>query len=395
MGTLPKSGIENEKKTQKVHPFWGLLVIIAALAVIFVMTYPFIASRINRDLPLPTAEETTVRVADRLAAVPREERAKLAQEMFRSPNPLVRLATVEAIEDQKIHDAYPLLHQGLEDNCSAVRRRAMEVLWRVDRKRGLRLLLAGLKDDDVDIRRAAISQMRFVDDKSVIPAIVPLLDDPDHTTRFFTLGVLRRLTGQPYFAKISDPPEKHQSVIRQWKQWWQKERLRWADRQGESNIQPIRPKRTDPASSFTLRSLDGSQIRLQDIRGRWVLLHFYGTWCAPCEIEMPELVRLRQAYPQNELVMIGVAVNETQGDRAVREWVEKFKITYPQALATPEVISAYWVPGVPVTYIIDPEGQIRYRFEGERDFETFRKFIDRLSRGATSTGSPATREGVQ
>lgn len=395
MGTLPKSGTDNKKKTQRVPLFWGLLVIVAALAVIFVMTYPFIASRINRNHPLPHAEETTVRVADRLAAVPHEEQAKLAQEMFRSSNPIVRLATVEAIEDQKIHDAYPLLQQGLDDNCSAVRRRALEVLWRVDRKRGLRLLLAGLKDDDVDIRRAAITQIRFVDDKSVIPAIVPLLDDPDQTTRFFTLGVLRKLTGQPYFAKISDPPEKHQAVIRQWKRWWQKERLRWADRQGESKIQPIQPKRTDPAPSFTLRSIDGSQIRLQDLRGRWVLLHFYGTWCAPCEIEMPDLVRLRQAYPQNELVMIGVAVGETQGDRAVREWVEKFKITYPQALATPEVISAYWVPGVPVTYIIDPEGEIRYRFEGERDFETYRRFIDRLSRSATSTGSPATREGVQ
>lgn len=395
MGTSSKSGADDQKGTKKVHPFWSWLVIVAALAVVAVMTYPFIASWFHRELPLPTTEETTVRVADRMEAASHEERGKLARELFQQPNPLVRLAVVEAIEDQKIRDAYPLLLQGMEDNCSTVRRRALEVLWRADRKRGVRLLLAGLKDDDVDIRRAAISQMRFADDKSVVPAVVPLLDDPDHTTRFFTLGVLRKLTGQPYFAKMSDPPEKHQAVIRQWKQWWQKERLRWTDRQGGANIQPIHPKRIDPASPFTLRSLDGSQIRLQDLRGRWVLLHFYGTWCAPCEVEMPELVRLRQTYPQNDLVMIGIAVNEIQGDRAVREWIEKFKITYPQALATPQVISAYWVQGVPITYIIDPEGQIRYRFEGERDFETFRRMINRMRAGAIATGSSARSEGAR
>lgn len=395
MGTSSKSGAEDEKKTQKVHPFWGLLVIVAALAVIAVMTYPFIASWFHRELPLPTSEETTVRVADRMEAASYEERVKLARELFQQPNPLVRLAVVEAIEDQKIRSAYPLLHQGLEDNCSAVRRRALEVLWRIDRQHGLRLLLAGLRDDDVDIRKAAVSQIRFAEDKRVVPALIPLLDDPDSTVRLLAMGVLRRLTGEPFFTRATDPPEKHQAVIRQWKQWWQKERSRLANGRWTADVQPIHPERIDPASSFTLRSLDGSQIRLQDLRGRWMLLHFYGTWCAPCEVEMLELVRLRQVYPQNELVMIGIAVNETQGDRAVREWIEKFKITYPQAIATPEVISAYWVQGVPITYIIDPEGQIRYRFEGERDSETFRRMIDRMRAGSIATGSSATSVGAR
>jgi len=79
--------------------------------------------------------------------------------------------------------------------------------------------------------------------------------------------------------------------------------------------------------------------------------------------------------------MIGVAVNETEGERVVREWIERFKITYPQALATPDIISAYWVQGVPITYVIDPEGRIRYRFEGERDFVTLQKVVERIRRG--------------
>ncbi|MGQ9879281.1 MAG: redoxin domain-containing protein [Armatimonadota bacterium] len=395
MGTFSKSGADDQKGTKKVHPFWSWLVIVAALAVVAVMTYPFIASWFHRELPLPSTEETTVRVADRMEAASHEERGKLARELFQQPNPLVRLAVVEAIEDWKVLKGLHLLQSGLEDNCSVVRRRSLEVLWRLDRERGLRLLLAGLKDDDVDIRRAAISQLRFANDKRAVPAVIPLLDDPDSTVRFFALGVLRKLTGKPFFTRATDPPEKQQAVIRQWKQWWQKEQDRWAEAQRWATVQPIHPQRTDPAPPLSLKTIDGSRIDGQSLKGKWVLLHFYGTWCAPCVAEMPELVRLRQTYPESDLAMIGIAVSEMQGDRAVRERIEKFKLTYPQALATPEVISAYWVPGVPITYIIDPAGQIRYRFEGERDFETFRRMIDRMRAGSIATGSSATSVGAR
>jgi peroxiredoxin len=372
------SGADGEKQSQKVHPFWGLLAIASAIAVIFVIAYPFIASRRSQNLRLPTAEETAVKVADRMAPLSGAERAKLARELFRNPNPLMRLAAVEAIEDWKVREAFPLLEHALEDNYSAVRRRAMESLWRMDRERGIRLLLAGLQDDDVDIRRGAISQLRFANDKRVIPAVIPLLDDEDDTVRFFALGVLRKLTGLPYFARTSDPPAKRQAVILQWKQWWAKEQARWEKEKRWATTPPVSPTRSDPAADFALTTIDGSRIRLTDYRGKLLLLHFYGTWCAPCETEMPELVRVRQAFSESQLAMVGIAVNETQGERAVREWVEKFNITYPQALATSEVVSGYWIQGVPVTYLIDAQGRIRYRWDGDRDFETFRRAIVRL-----------------
>jgi len=372
------SGADGEKQSQKVHPFWGLLAIASAIAVIFVIAYPFIASRRSQNLRLPTAEETGVKVADRMAPLSGAERAKLARELFRNPNPLMRLAAVEAIEDWKVREAFPLLEHALEDNYSAVRRRAMESLWRMDRERGIRLLLAGVQDDDVDIRRGAISQLRFANDKRVIPAVIPLLDDEDDTVRFFALGVLRKLTGLPYFARTSDPPAKRQAVILQWKQWWAKEQARWEKEKRWATTPPVSPTRSDPAADFALTTIDGSRIRLTDYRGKLLLLHFYGTWCAPCETEMPELVRVRQAFSESQLAMVGIAVNETQGERAVREWVEKFNITYPQALATSEVVSGYWIQGVPVTYLIDAQGRIRYRWDGDRDFETFRRAIVRL-----------------
>ena len=395
MASSSQSGAGHEKGPQKVHPVWGTLVIGAALAVIFVMVYPFIAEQMHRELRLPTMEETAVKVADRMARLPQAERVKLAQELFRNPNPLLRVAAVESIEDWKIRDAYPLLEHGLEDNCSAVRRRSLEALWKLDRQRGMRLLLAGLQDDDIDVRRAAVSQLRFVNDQRVVPAVIPLLDDYDKTTRFFAMGVLRKLTGQPYFVKTTDPPQKQKAVIQQWKQWWAKERSRWTEDKRQMAVAPIHPKRADPAPPFSVRSIDGTRLRLPEMRGKIVLLHFYGTWCAPCEVEMPELVRLRRAYSEDILLMIGVAVNETEAERNVRQWIDKFTMTYPQALATPEIVAAYWVQGVPITYIIDPEGRIRYRFEGERDFETLRRAIERVRAEATATGSSATPATAQ
>ncbi len=377
MGTPSQSGAGQDKQSQKVHPFWGIMVIVAALALTFVMVYPFIASR-QRELPLPTTEETTVKVADRMAGLSPEARAELAQELLNNRNPMLRLATVEAVEDWKIRQAYPLLQNALEDNSSAVRRRAIEAMWRLDRERGMKLLLAGIVDPDVDIRRGAISQMRFANDKRVVPAVIPLLDDQDTTVRFFAMGVLRKLTEQPYFTRTSDPPEKQKAVIEQWKRWWEREKTRWKHEQKWATAQPIYPRRADPASPFALRALDGSRWRLQDLRGKMVVLHFFGTWCAPCEVEMPVLVRLRETYSPDEVVIIGVAVNETEGERAVRQWIERFKINFPMALATADLVSGYWIQGVPITYIIDGEGRIRYRFEGDRDFESFQRMIEHV-----------------
>jgi peroxiredoxin len=376
MANSSQSSAEREKGSLKAQRLWSSLVVLAALAVIAVMVYPFIASRQN--LPLPSAEETSVNVSERMAAVSPADRAKLAHELFQHPNPLVRLATVDAIYEWKVREALPLLERSLEDNCSAVRRRGMETLWKRDRERGMRLLLAGLKDEDVDIRRGAITQLRFVNDKRTVPAVISLLDDEDPTVRFLAQGVLRKLTGLPYFARVADPPEKHQAVIRQWKQWWAKQAHQWEDEKRWAQAQPSPPARVDPAPDFRLRTIDGARTRLGDYRGRMLVLHFYGTWCAPCEKEMPELVRLRQAFAESQVAMLGVAVGETQKDKAVREWVQKFKISFPQALATPEIVAAYWVQGVPITYLIDAQGNIRYRWEGERDFESFRRTIARL-----------------
>ena len=112
------------------------------------------------------------------------------------------------------------------------------------------------------------------------------------------------------------------------------------------------------APAFRLRTLDGSLAELTDFRGRYVLLNFWASWCGPCRGETPALQALfEQTAPR--MVVVGVNQQESAGD--ARAFAESFGVTYPIALdADGRVSSAYRVStGLPVSFLIDPEGVIR------------------------------------
>ena len=112
------------------------------------------------------------------------------------------------------------------------------------------------------------------------------------------------------------------------------------------------------APAFRLRSLDGSVAELADYRGRYVLLNFWASWCGPCRGETPAL----QAFFEREspgLVVVGV--NQQEGPETARAFTEQFAVTYPIVLDRDgQVSGAYRVStGLPVSFLIDPEGVIR------------------------------------
>lgn len=112
------------------------------------------------------------------------------------------------------------------------------------------------------------------------------------------------------------------------------------------------------APAFRLRSLDGSVAELADYRGKYVLLNFWASWCGPCRGETPAL----QAFFEREspgLVVVGV--NQQEGPDTARAFTEQFAVTYPIVLDRDgQVSGAYRVStGLPVSFLIDPEGVIR------------------------------------
>ena len=119
--------------------------------------------------------------------------------------------------------------------------------------------------------------------------------------------------------------------------------------------------------NFLLGRPGGGTLRLSDLQGRPVLLNFWASWCAPCRVEMPELVAAYERYRGQGLVVVGVNLQEP--DDQVRSFAEEFGMTFPIAIDRSGAVADVWrlggpVEGIPTSYFIDAAGVIRGFFYG-------------------------------
>ncbi len=118
-----------------------------------------------------------------------------------------------------------------------------------------------------------------------------------------------------------------------------------------------------PAPDFSLKSFDGQEITLSQLKGKVVLLDFWATWCEPCKESIPHLIQLYKKYQESGFVLVGMNVDKGNGE-AVRRFVTSMDIPYPTVTAPEEVIRSYRVTGIPATFLIDKEGKIREKVVG-------------------------------
>ncbi len=117
------------------------------------------------------------------------------------------------------------------------------------------------------------------------------------------------------------------------------------------------------APDFTLRALGRANTRLQELRGRVVMVNFWATWCGPCKQEMPHLVRLHDKYSRSGFVLLGVNVDEDPRNAAAV--AAKLGITFPVLLDTDKQVSnLYDLQAMPSTYLIDRDGRVRHLHRG-------------------------------
>jgi thiol-disulfide isomerase/thioredoxin len=123
------------------------------------------------------------------------------------------------------------------------------------------------------------------------------------------------------------------------------------------------------APDFMLTTLDGQTVTLSDLRGRWVIVNFWATWCPPCVAEMPALQRIAVAEA-DRLIVLGINLREDEPD--VRAFIDAHAITYPILLRPGDrVVIDYLVTGLPQTLVIDPAGEVVLRTFGPIDTGTF------------------------
>ncbi|MFZ5504315.1 MAG: TlpA family protein disulfide reductase [Pseudomonadota bacterium] len=118
-----------------------------------------------------------------------------------------------------------------------------------------------------------------------------------------------------------------------------------------------------PAPDFTLRSLDGPNLRLQEQRGKVVLLNFWATWCGPCREEMPQLNKLFERFRPSGFTLLGVNVDEDSRNAA--GIAGQLGVKFPVLLDSDKrVAKLYDLSAMPSTVLIDRDGKVRYLHRG-------------------------------
>jgi peroxiredoxin len=112
------------------------------------------------------------------------------------------------------------------------------------------------------------------------------------------------------------------------------------------------------APDFTLKALDGNNLRLAEQRGDIMLINFWASWCGPCIQEMPALDKLAQKYQALGVQVWGV--NVENDSTAAKAYLSKVKVEFPILFDLDNSVSkAYQVDAMPTTVILDKDGKVR------------------------------------
>ncbi len=130
------------------------------------------------------------------------------------------------------------------------------------------------------------------------------------------------------------------------------------------------------APDFALKSSTGENLRLSEYRGDVVMINFWATWCGPCRQEMPLLDELFTRYQRVGFSLLGVNIDDDS--RRAMQMAEELGINFPVLFDTrKEVSKLYEVEAMPVTVLVDREGNVRHVHHGYKPgYED--KYLDQI-----------------
>ncbi len=133
------------------------------------------------------------------------------------------------------------------------------------------------------------------------------------------------------------------------------------------------------APDFVLKNIDGTDVRLSDLRGKVVLLNFWATWCPPCRSEMPSIESLNRKMKGYDFIVLAVSIDGIETSR-LRNFVVGNGYTF-SVLHDPEqtVADTYLVMGIPTTYIVDKNGTIVDKSVGAESWDSSERIRQLMS----------------
>jgi peroxiredoxin len=132
-----------------------------------------------------------------------------------------------------------------------------------------------------------------------------------------------------------------------------------------------------PAPDFTLKTLDGETASLSQFRGQPVLINFWATWCPPCRLEMPDLVRAYETHKAEGFVILGVNLTFQDSLSDVQAFVKEFNMTFPVLLDEDGNVTQnlYRLMGLPLSVFVNREGTITRLNLGAMTGEQIDEFV--------------------
>jgi peroxiredoxin len=138
-------------------------------------------------------------------------------------------------------------------------------------------------------------------------------------------------------------------------------------------------KKAPAKLAYTVKDMNGADVRLGDYKGKVILLNYWATWCGPCKVEIPDLVALQEQFKEKGFVILGVSQDDDP--ETLRAFASAFKMNYPVLVGRdqPDLLDAQgplW--GLPTTYLIARDGTICTRHLGPATKEDLEREIKAL-----------------
>ncbi|MFZ0632403.1 MAG: TlpA disulfide reductase family protein [Acidobacteriaceae bacterium] len=150
------------------------------------------------------------------------------------------------------------------------------------------------------------------------------------------------------------------------------------------------------APNLALKDLDGSSQKLSALRGHIVVVNFWATWCGPCQEELPRLAHLAQQYAAQDIRFVAVSVDETKDQLKIRPDLDRLHVAPTQNFsvwtgASTYALASFGLGGVvPGTVILDRDGNIITRIQGEARDADLHTTVDWLLSNRSGPPPPAT-----
>lgn len=147
--------------------------------------------------------------------------------------------------------------------------------------------------------------------------------------------------------------------------------------ENDETVQIVKRPSKPKLASWSAVDTFGKTVNSTDLNGKVSVVVYWATWCGGCKKEIPDLVALRNEFPENEVEIIGLSVDEAHKD--LEAFALKKGINYKIARVNPSIDNAFGsVEAIPTLFILDQEGRIQFKHTGHVSKDTLSERVNNL-----------------